>query len=86
MKEILAKRLLDLVLWITEKYWGYNLLDICADILENNKLTTEELLNCLSPAAYNRLRNELVKKYIDIPQHKKLIVHYEKFLNENKKS
>lgn len=86
MTEVSAKRLLDLVLWITERYWGYNLLDICDDILENNKLTPKELVNCLSPVAYERLRKALFKKYIDIPQLKKLIVHYETFLNENKKS
>lgn len=86
MNEVSAKRLLELVLWITENYCGYSLLDICADITGNNKLTSKELLNSLTPTAYNRLKNALDKKYIEISHLKKLIAHYETFLNEKKKA
>lgn len=86
MNEESAKALLDLVLWITEKYWGYSLLDICGDILENNKLTAEELVNCLTPEAYTQLLHELREKYLNKPHLKKLIVHYETFLKANKKA
>lgn len=85
MTDELAKRLLDLVLWITEKYWGYKLSDICTDITGNNKLTAEELANCLTPTAIAQLMNELRKKYLDRPHLEKLIMHYETFLDVKKK-
>lgn len=81
MNEESAITLLDLILWITEKYWGYSLLDICTDITENNKLTAKELVHCLTPVAYAQLTHELREKYINQPYLKKLIAHYETFLN-----
>ena len=86
MTEVSAKRLLDLVIWITEKYWDYSLLDICTGILETDKLTAEELLKCLTPEANAQLSQELRKKYINRPYLEKLIKHYETFLNLNKKA
>jgi hypothetical protein len=86
MTDELAKRLLDTVIFVTEKYWGYSLLDICGDIIENNKLTAEELVNCLTPVAYAQLTHELREKYLNKPHLKKLIVYYETFLKANKKA
>lgn len=86
MTDDLAKRLIDTVIFITEKYWGHSLVDICADMTGNDKLTSEELVNYLTPEANMRLKRALYKKYIDIPYIKKLITYYETFLNENKKS
>lgn len=86
MSEVSAKRLLDLVIWITEKYWDHSLLDICSEILGADKVTADELLKCLTPEANAQLMHELRQKYLHRPVLEKLIKHYETFLNIKEKS
>lgn len=86
MTDELARRLIDTVIYVTEKYWGHSLLDICADMTGNDKLTSEELVKYLSPITMSLLEHELMKKYINRPYLEKLIAQYETFLNINKKA
>lgn len=86
MTDELARRLIETVIYVTEKYWGHSLLDICADMTGNDKLTSDELVKYLSPITMSLLERELKKKYIDRPYLEKLIKHYETFLNIKKKA
>lgn len=86
MTDDLAKRLIDTVIYVTEKYWGHSLLDICIDMTGNDKLTSEELVKYLTPTTWSLLHHEIMKKYINRPYIEKLIKHYETFLNIKEKS
>lgn len=86
MTDDLAKRLIDTVIFVTEKYWGHNLVDICADMTGNDKLTSEELIKYLTPETTAMLIYELKKKYLHRPILEKLIIQYETFLNLKQKA
>ena len=86
MTDELARRLIDTVIYVTEKYWGHSLVDICADMTGNDKLTAEEFVKYLTPTTWSLLSHELRKKYIERPYLEKLIKHYETFLNIKEKA